>query len=380
METTKSDMINLIRGYVSFCARRSAPLAALLFVGGISLAHAQQPSPPALPATMRVATRIVPPFVEKQSDKLTGFSIDLWEQIAQQMGVKTSYDVQESVPSLLSAVKNNKADIAVAAISITSDRDKQFDFSQPIFESGLQILVRDSQQKRDPLSSVRSIFTPALLQLMGVMLLLLLIPAHVIWFSERKHPSSMLDDHKYFPGIFHAAWWAVSTLATQADQMPRSAVGRIVAVIWMFTGVGFVAYFTAALTTQQTVDQLQGNIQSINDLAGKRVATATGSTSADFLRKRGISVSEVPHIEDAYKLLDADSVDAVVYDAPVLLYYAAHDGKGHAHVVGTIFRKENYGILMPQNSPYRKPINQALLKLRENGAYDEIYNDWFETK
>jgi polar amino acid transport system substrate-binding protein len=67
----------------------------------------------------------------------------------------------------------------------------------------------------------------------------------------------------------------------------------------------------------------------------------------------------------------------VVYDAPVLLFYAAHEGKGKVQTAGAIFRKENYGIVFPSNSPYRKPVNEALLKLKENGTYDQLYTKWF---
>ena len=59
----------------------------------------------------------------------------------------------------------------------------------------------------------------------------------------------------------------------------------------------------------------------------------------------------------------------------VLLYYASHEGK--VQVVGPIFRKENYGIVFPDKSPLRKRVNEALLKLRENGAYDQLYKKWF---
>jgi hypothetical protein len=41
---------------------------------------------------------------------------------------------------------------------------------------------------------------------------------------------------------------AAATLSTQADEMPKSPWGRVVALIWMFTSVVFVAYFTAAVT------------------------------------------------------------------------------------------------------------------------------------
>lgn len=68
---------------------------------------------------------------------------------------------------------------------------------------------------------------------------------------------------------------------------------------------------------------------------------------------------------------------AVVYDAPVLHYYASHEGKGKVQVVGSVFRKENYGIAFPANSRHRKPVNEVLLKLKENGTYDRLYDKWF---
>lgn len=339
-----------------------------------------QTSQVVLPRTMRVATRIVSPFVIQDPDRLTGFSIDLWDEIAAQLGVQTQYSVQQTVPDLLKAVQDNQADVAIAAVSVTADRDEKVDFSHPIFESGLQILVRDTSQKSGLSATLHSIFTPALFQLIGLMLLLILIPAHVVWFAERRHSTGMVEDRRYFPGIFHSAWWALSTLATQAEQMPKSPVGRVIAVIWMYTGIAFVAYFTATLTTQQTVAQLNGSIQSVSDLPGKVVATTAGSTSAAYLRKRGVRVREVPQIEQAYSLLDNGDVDAVVFDSPVLLYYASHEGKGKAHVVGSVFRKEDYAIVIHENSPYRHPINAALLRLRENGTYDELYERWFENK
>ena len=46
-------------------------------------------------------------------------------------------------------------------------------------------------------------------------------------------------------------------------------------------------------------------------------------------------------------------------------------------MTGPVFRHEAYGVLDAPASPLRKPIDEALLKLRETGAYDEIYQKWF---
>lgn len=157
--------------------------------------------------------------------------------------------------------------------------------------------------------------------------------------------------------------------------MPRAALARMVAVFWMFASVVFIAYFTAAVTSNLTLQQLRGDINGPEDLPGKRVASVKGSTSAKYLRQHNVEVSEFAKVEDAFQALQASETDAVVYDAPVLLYFASHEGK--VQTVGAIFRKENYGIAFPSNSPRRKPVNEALLKLKENGIYDQLYKKWF---
>jgi polar amino acid transport system substrate-binding protein len=61
----------------------------------------------------------------------------------------------------------------------------------------------------------------------------------------------------------------------------------------------------------------------------------------DYLRSRNIEAMEFANVEEALRMIAQGSADAVVYDAPVLLYYASHQGKGKVQVVGSIFRKES---------------------------------------
>lgn len=342
--------------------------------------HPVQSQKPETKQSLLVATRAIPPFVFADNGELSGFSIDLWRSIASYIGVDSKFVEYPNVANLLSAVKDGKANVGIAAISITAERQQEFDFSLPMFAGGLQILVRDPKtNSTDPPNILQLFFSAALLQVIGLAMLLIVIAAHIIWLSERHHKEGMISQ-SYFPGIFKACWWAAATLATQADEMPKGVIGRVLAIIWMFIGVVFVAYFTAAATTSLTVQQLQADIKSVDDLPGKLVATTAGSTAATYLKEHKISVLEVAKIEQAYDALETKKADAVVFDAPVLLFYAANQGQGKVEVVGSIFREENYGIVLPNNSPYRKPINSALLKLKENGTYQSLYDRWFGTK
>jgi len=327
---------------------------------------------------LRVATRLVRPFVYEQQGQLTGFSVELWQEIARQMNARYEFVVKPTVRELLDTVKSKDAALGIAAISITAEREVDFDFSQPMFDAGLQILVPAQGSGGGIFNAiVTNLFSTTVLLYVLAVALILLLMAHLVWLFERRNRTGMLTHREYFPGIFEACWWAASTLATQADQMPRAAMARVIAVAWMFMSVVFIAYFTAAVTSSLTVQQLRSDINSPDDLPGKRVASVNGSTSAEYLRRHNVEPLEFMKIEEAYQALQERSIDAFVYDAPVLLFYAAHDGKGKVQTAGAVFRRENYGIVFPSNSVHRKPVNEALLKIKESGAYDQLYTKWF---
>jgi len=79
-------------------------------------------------------------------------------------------------------------------------------------------------------------------------------------------------------------------------------------------------------------------------------------------------------------MLTEGEVQAVVFDAPTLQYWAAKQGQGVVRVVGPLFRQEKYAIAVAEGSGLRKRINQALLKIYEDGTYEQIYARWFSPK
>lgn len=344
----------------------------------IENAFAQQSEAPQL----RVATRVLPPLVTQDKGELSGFSIELWRSIANRLGVKSSFKIEPNVKSLLSTIKAGEADLGIAAISITAERDREFDFSQPMLDGGLQILVRGGGNAgggSHPLKDLlRLLFSKAMLMWFGIAAALIIVPAHILWYLERNTKNGIIPVKSYVPGIYHALWWAGSTLGAQASEMPRHPFARVMALIWMFVAIVFIAFYTAQLTAELTVQRIQGEINGPEDLPGRTVATTPGSTSAAFLLGLKAKPVEVSSIDEAFKALAASKVDAVVFDAPVLQHHAAHDGKGATEVVGQVFREEDYGIAFPQGSAWRKRVDGALLSLREDGTYQRLHDKWFK--
>jgi polar amino acid transport system substrate-binding protein len=123
---------------------------------------------------------------------------------------KLEYQLVPDVRALLEALRKQEADLGVSAVSITSDRQKDFDFSQPILNGGLQIMVRGTSEGvgSNPLSDLfRLFFSWTLLDWLGIALLLILLPAHLVWLLECRHENGIVPTRKYFPGpSFYTAW------------------------------------------------------------------------------------------------------------------------------------------------------------------------------
>jgi len=361
-------------------ARARTPASA---AGGKKAPGGPQPSIAAEARPLRVATMQFEPFVVFQGRNYTGFSIELWDEIAAEIGIDYEIYGVNSLAKLLDDVEREAADVAAAGIGITSYREMTLDFSHTYFESGLQIMVRSDPDSilGDVFSKViAAIFSPQLFYMVCFLLFLLLISAHIIWFSERRRNPQFSEG--YLKGIWQSFWWAAVTITTvgYGDKTPKGIAGRTFALIWMFSGFFILAYFTASVTSTVTVQELQGTIESPNDLYGKPVATVKSSTAAEYLVKMGIQPKQLANARDAIDVLVSGEVDAVVYDAPVLQHYASHEGAGKVAVVGPIFWQQFYGIALPTGSPYREPINRALLQLIESGRYQLLYKKWFGAK
>ena len=115
-------------------ARRLA-LGVILAVLGTSVA-AQD---------LRIVTVTRTPFSHMEGGADTGFSIELWAAVAERLGQSYSIDRVGSFGEMLNEVAEGRADVAAANISITAEREAMMDFSQPIFSSGLRVMVPAEQ-------------------------------------------------------------------------------------------------------------------------------------------------------------------------------------------------------------------------------------------
>jgi len=337
----------------------------------LAIAPSATPAADLEPAVLKIATRHVPPFAIKRPDgSWEGLSIELWQEISDRLGLE--FELREmGLQEMLEAVKSSEVDAAVAALTVTSDRERQFDFSHPFLRSGLGIVL-----PRDGVSGwvavLERLVSGPFVTLMGGLIGVLLLIGVLVWLFERRGNEQFGGDA--VKGIGSAFWWSAVTMTTvgYGDKAPRTLGGRALAVVWMFTSVILISSFTAGITAALTVGELSDKIQGPQDLGQARALTVAGSTSEQFLSAHRHHYRALPDLAQALEQLAAGGADAVVYDAPILRYLVLQGYADRLKVLPGSFEPQDYGIGFPPASPLREPVNRQLLELLRKPLWQDV--------
>jgi ABC-type amino acid transport substrate-binding protein len=247
---------------------------------------------------------------------ITSASSKSWQHAAE-LGLE--YELYEvSLDEMINGVAEGRYEVAVAAITVTSAREQIVDFTHPFYTTGLAIAV---SSEREPYwrGVLGTVFSLAFLKLVGALAWIQLIVGTLVWALERRANSAQFPDDPG-RGVASGFWWATVTMTTvgYGDKTPRSALGRLVALVWMLMSMVIIASVTATIASSLTVDRLNARIQGPEDLGRFKVGVIASTTGASFLREEGVVTTEYVEPQRALEALSDGEIEALVWDAPLL--------------------------------------------------------------
>jgi polar amino acid transport system substrate-binding protein len=356
---------------------RSALTAAALIAASllmpivwpVSCATAQDEAPNA--RELVVGTKEAPPFaIKSEKGEWSGISIELWRKIADQIKLKYRFAEADSITSLLEGLENGHFDVAMAAITVTPEREQRIDFTIPYFQAGTGVAVR-GDHIANWMPVVRSIasygFAQAALALLG----LACLAGGLIWLFE--HNANEGFGGGLARGLSSGVLWSTNTMTQRVvgDAAPTTLAGRIVAVVWMIVSVIAIAVFTAGLTSTLTTRRLHGAVDSIADLERLRIGVVQGAATEDALSRRRIKFRAFTSPAQGFGALQAGSIDAFVYDRPILAWMIRQGGLA-AELTDVTFEPQSYAIALRSDQPLRKELNVALLKAEQSDWWKDL--------
>lgn len=118
-------------------------------------------------------------------------------------------------------------------------------------------------------------------------------------------------------------------------------------------------------------------VRGIDDLGGKKVCAAAGSTDLAVVaaaRSRPVPVS-APEVTDCLVMMQLGQVDAISNDDALLMGFVAQDP--NSRIVGPSLDHEAYGIMMAHEAPdLVRFVNGVLARMRADGSLAALYRRW----
>jgi len=139
---------------------------------------------------------------------------------------------------------------------------------------------------------------------------------------------------------------------------------------------------TALVTVYMLQETPLSEVRNFGDLDGLQVLVPVGSTAEDYMRRTGIDVrvKAFESVDDTLEAFRRGQGDAVVYDFPILEYFANRNSEvGIYTVVGPVFEEQQYGIAVGPSAPswLKETINRAILTTWKSSAYGDLERQWF---
>ena len=318
---------------------------------------------------IRVAVKPAEPFVIESDDGFEGISIELWERVAERVGIEYEY-VRTDLDGLLGSVESGEAGAGVGAITVTSEREERLDFTHPFYTGGLAIAVNSEAGGLRVMSMLGRLISPGFLTAVVSLAVLLAGVGLLVWLVERRANPEQFGGNP-IKGLGSGFWFSAVTMTTvgYGDKAPISPLGRVVTLVWMFVSVIIISFFTGAIASAFTATSIEGNVRGPSDLPRVRVGAIEGSAGSDALSDRGVRTGRYADVQAGLDAVASGAVDAFVHDEAILKYQVGRETERKLRVLEATFERQPYAIALPPSSPLREEINLAILEVLAS-------NDW----
>lgn len=261
-----------------------------------------------------------------------GKAVRLWQFVAARERLAYTLEPYPNAKALLEASRRGAVDLGVGCLTITPERVGTYRFSLPFQESGVALLMGTNR-----LATLRAVLggvlDARLLGLLAGYLLAIGVLSLVVWRTEGGFPPGSAMQ------AGRAALWP-----TRDGWRQRALVFQVLAtgpgtntIVATTRGQGLVVLsylmrivFGSLIVSTITLDVLRqaplsdALPETLDDLAGRRVAARPGSVSEKLLRspplQGRVTVVPLPQLSDAPALLLNRQVDAVLADEQQLRY------------------------------------------------------------
>ncbi|MDJ0846420.1 transporter substrate-binding domain-containing protein [Crocosphaera sp.] len=323
---------------------------------------------------LKVGVAVSPPFTKYHNQSFQGISVELWQELAAINNLQYQLIAQPGVKAGIDRVAAGELDVLIGPISITAERFQKVAFTQPYFNAQIGLLI--SEKNSSVWHRIRPIFRLAVISSIGGLFLILFVVGNLMWLAESRHNPEQFP-RQYIRGVGNGMWFALVTLTTvgYGDKAPVTKMGKLITSLWMLITMVAASSFTAGIATVMTLLLSAEAIDQFSipeDIRGQQIAVISGTTGEKWAQTYQARILPSITLEGAVDRLKSGQAQGVIFDVPALKYYLYQHPEEPLKVANLSITFEDYGLVLPLDSPLIRELNIAIIQLKQSGRLDEI--------
>ncbi|MEP3210123.1 MAG: transporter substrate-binding domain-containing protein [Maribacter sp.] len=328
--------------------------------------------------TLLVGYTTAPPFVVQEGELLEGINIWLWEKTARDLNLNYKL-VPMRFRDMLDALKNNEIDVSINPLTITSERNKSFEFTNSYYAAHSTIAISEATTLEKFIGFLKKFFNQDFLKGLFALLMIIFLFGLAGWYFERKENPEHFRSGK--SGIWDGMWWSAVTLTTvgYGDKAPKTKMGKISALVLMFGGLLFISGLTASIASSLTVNQLSSNPEGFMAFKDRKVGTIANSGAMEYLNKHFFKdVEAYSGVIAGLQDLKEGKITAFIYDEPILKHRIQEDPDlSSLQILPVKFDVQFYAFgIASKHSELEKQISQHILTITETQEWEVVLNEF----
>jgi len=326
---------------------------------------------------LMVAVAECPPFVIFEDGQYSGLAIFLWERVGEQLQLDWDY-TEYSLGGLLETIsqqeETNLPDVGISCTSVTAGREELIDFSHSYNETYTAIAVRETTLWSAITGFLAS---PQVFKAILIVLGFAALIGAVFYMLEGKANKKLFSNHSFLGRLLEPIIIGIMFVTNGPIRYYqfKTLTARSLATVLTLSSTFLIAGVTAMLASSFTLNAMQTEVRTLDDLRSLQVAALSASTSSSILESNGILHQTRPDLDSLVADLDKGLLDAIVADA-AFLKYRIKQGKQQGQfksltVLPYELEAQNYAFVLVEDSPLRENINRAMLSVRAQRQWRE---------
>ncbi|CAF1356498.1 unnamed protein product [Rotaria sordida] len=320
---------------------------------------------------------------------------------------------------LVADLLENRADLTLTSLKITTERNDAIDFSVPLMETGIGLIV----SLRPGAISTTAFLKPydyriwvfiLLFTLHGVAIMVFLFEYFQNKLTNYDFDNDLQNEETNYKSSFQriydlirpskkqnlhmtfsqSVWlsWVILFRAQARVNHPKSFTSKFMTNIWACCCVAFTASYTANLAAFMITKEVYFDLSGINDnrltnphslKPSFRYGTIANGSTDEVVKKNHKELYTYlrkfmkRNVFEGIKAIKTGELHAFLYDAVVLDYLSGQDDECKLRVVGKWYAMTGYGIGFPKQSKFKDMINKEIIEMHHSGEIERLRRFWF---